>query len=77
MRKTMKRNIQKQRQQRSVTYMRSEQERKAQRKNDMQNAIGGLILGLVMGVGGFYAADHALEKRNAAIGASSHVEQSN
>lgn len=48
MRKVMKRNIQKQRQQRSVTYMRTTQERAEQRKDDTNNAIGGLFLGLFL-----------------------------
>lgn len=74
MRKILKRNIQKQRQQRSVTYMRSEQQR--QQREKLHNAIGGLVMGLVIGVGGFYAADHALEKRLDAIGVSVNVEKS-
>lgn len=48
MRKIMKRNIQRQRQQRTVTYMRSTEELREQRKDDMLNAIGGVFIGLFL-----------------------------
>lgn len=74
MRKTMKRNIQRQRQQRSVTYMRTEQDRR-ERKQRNGNIIGGILMGLFFVVL-FYGAIVANEKRMEAIGVSSSVEQS-
>lgn len=75
MRKILKRNIQKQRQQRSVTYMQAERKQQ-ERKQLIGNVIGGAVMGFVLGVGGFYAADHVLEKRLDAIGVSINAEQS-
>lgn len=76
-RKSFKRNIQKQRQQRSVTYMKDclAEEKKQRRVENIKNSIGGAVVGLLLGIGGFYAADHAIEKRHAVIGVKSNVEQ--
>lgn len=60
-----KRKFKAQPQLRGVTFLRDQ---KAKRDDAIKNALGGLALGLVIAVGGFYAADDAVEKRNAAIG---------
>lgn len=48
MRKIMKRNIQRQRQQRSVTYMRTEQDRQVAKSTALQHAAVSLVVGLFM-----------------------------
>lgn len=60
-----KRKFKAQSQLRGVTFLRDQ---KAKRDDAIKNAFGGLTLGLVIAVGGFYAADDAVEKRNATVG---------
>lgn len=48
MRKIMKRNIQKQRQQRSVTYMRTEQDRQVVKSTTLQHVVVSAIVGLFL-----------------------------
>lgn len=50
---------------RGVTFLRDQ---KAKRAETVKNGLGGLLLGLVIAFGTFYAADDAVAERNAAIG---------
>lgn len=77
-RKAFKRNIQKKRQARSIVYMQEKNvilfPYKKQTGEGVKNAVAGFVLGLVFTVGGFYTADHAIEKRNEAIGVKSSFQ---
>ena len=71
--KSLKRKVQEQRQRRSIAYMREQRRAKKNRAESIKNMIAGGAFGFVMVFGFFYAADHAVEKRNEAIGV--HYEQ--